>query len=879
MRAMAAASLVRASLGVLIALGWRITFAYADPALSVAPTDRNITYFGRWDRRDPALARSHWGGAYLRTRFSGTFVGLKMVDRQRLVVSIDGEPFRAVDGQAGITPLAAGPLAPGLHTLLAGSSTGGEVQFQGLTLDANATTKQLIPRPIVEFIGDSITWGTGPKDLWNVNYTWQTAEALGCDHAQIAQSARALTTGFGCADEKTGMDRQYFMMKNFGYVHESPPIPWHMDAYTPRIIVINLGQNDACGNEPDAVFTASYVDFLKRIRSTYPGAEIVALRMFGGGRFGDDTKRAVGTRIAAGDRRVHFIDTAGWLATADFADGVHPNAMGNLKAALRLAPMLEPLLPAAAQRSLAAKTVGDPANPAGLAQALQNAYVRGERSIVITPGTYLLGSHAPAQILLDHWQNAEISAYKTTLMLDNDAANVRLFLLDNCRNVRVRGALLSQTRQTAYQGRVTALGHDDAGRPTCDWRPSTGYPVPPAGTKELWSNFVDAKSRTVNIPAGDYYHAKLRAMGGGSFRIDLEDRPIRFAVGDWMVARYGEPPNKVFLANCRDCTIQDVTLMRNGFAPIFESEGGANHFLACHWVLGPRPAGATEDPVVTNAADGLHSPDANPGPDIERCTFDGVFLDDCIAIHGGYHGIVRVDGSTIVAQNGYAFYAVGEPVRISDDRGFYVQANVTALKDNGDGTSTLTLDTTATIPLGAKLSNPLADGHGYKIIGCQLGNTRSRGIIVKSDDGVIRDNVITHCGLAIRIGPEWPQEADYCRNVLVEGNTIAANGEGIIVDGAGVKENVGITLRNNRLQGNTGGDISIAWAANVTLAGNTFTAPDASPAVGKPGSPIQLRDVSDIYVVRNRIMTPARYPSPTVAIGKNVTHLTLVPEP
>ena len=168
----------------------------------------------------------------------------------------------------------------------------------------------------------------------------------------------------------------------------------------------------------------------------------------------------------------------------------------------------------------------------------------------------------------------------------------------------------------------------------------------------------------INTQAGDYYHASAGADGQWPLPcIHLEDRPVRFGVGDWIVARYGDPPNKVFLADCRGCTVKDVTLMRNGFAPIFESEGGGNHVLRCHWALGPRPSGATEDPVVTNAADGIHSPDADPGPDIEGCTFDGVFLDDCIAIHGGFHKIVSVHGPTLVAQNAYAFYAVGEPVR------------------------------------------------------------------------------------------------------------------------------------------------------------------------------------------------------------------------
>ena len=237
-------------------------------------------------------------------------------------------------GQAGVTPLNTAPLPPGLHTLLVGPSSGGEAKVLGLVLDPGAAIKPPLPRPIIEFIGDSITWGTGPDGMWNVNWTWQAAEALNCDHTQVAQSARALTTGYGCADEKTGMDKQYFMLKNFGYVHDKPQVAWDFAAYTPQIIVINLGQNDACGNEPDDTFTASYIQFIKNIRAKFPRAQIVALRMFGGGHFGDDTRKAVAHVNAGGDARVHFMDTDRMAGNpADFADGVHPNATGNLKAA------------------------------------------------------------------------------------------------------------------------------------------------------------------------------------------------------------------------------------------------------------------------------------------------------------------------------------------------------------------------------------------------------------------------------------------------------------------------------------------------------------------------------------------------------------------
>ena len=101
---------------------------------TIAANDKNLRYFGRWDRSDPAVPRSHWGGAYLRTRFTGTSVGLKMQDDQRLAVSIDGEPFRPVDGKAGVTALTAAPLSPGLHSLLVGPSTGGEAKITALSL-------------------------------------------------------------------------------------------------------------------------------------------------------------------------------------------------------------------------------------------------------------------------------------------------------------------------------------------------------------------------------------------------------------------------------------------------------------------------------------------------------------------------------------------------------------------------------------------------------------------------------------------------------------------------------------------------------------------------------------------------------------------------
>ncbi|MBV9849756.1 MAG: hypothetical protein JO250_08810, partial [Armatimonadetes bacterium] len=422
----------------------------------------------------------------------------------------------------------------------------------------------------------------------------------------------------------------------------------------------------------------------------------------------------------------------------------------------------------------AAVTVGDPHDPGALAPAIQAAYENGARHIVIRPGTYVLPNVGRTAITLNGWKDATLSAYHVTLILTDLAWMHDAFDLNNCTNVTLEGPTLSQNQITSYQGRVVAVGKDAAGKPYCDWRPDTGYPTPPAGSAKFPggdANVVDARTRLLKLGNGDFYGVAMEALGGGIFRVHMGGN---FGVGDWLVGRYGDAPFKVFLNNSRNCTVKDVTMMRNGFANVREDGGGGNRLLHCVWALGPRPAGATEDPLVTNAADGLHSTGADPGLDIENCVFRGVFLDDCIAIHGGFQTVKIVSGNTLTVADGYGGLQVGQPARISNEHGFFAQATVTALKDNGDKTASVTLDRALDVPAGAKLSNPRRDGAGYKIVGNHLGNTRSRGMLLKGDNGLVRDNVIEGCGqAAISLGPEYYWgEADYVQNVTVEGNTI-----------------------------------------------------------------------------------------------------------
>ena len=314
------------------------------PSHDGSPRDPNIRYVGRWDKSSHGDYHGYWTDCYLRTRFTGPTVGIRLDGGTQLIVSIDGEKDRIINAGPGITALNSAPLNPGLHTLLVGSAGQNfEVGFEGLILAPAAHTIAPLPHSLIEFVGDSIT-----TIYSDANYSWMTAAALGCDHTQISFSGVALTSGYGCLPDKTGLNLQYFRLKNFNHLTDAPPVPWDFTDYTPKIVVINLGQNDQCGSEPDLTMTASMGNFVRAIREKFPVAQIVVLRPFGG-PFARDESAAVQELRAGGDSRVYYVDTTGWLdPKTDFGDGVHPNPAGQVKAAHRLIPILRPLLTASA---------------------------------------------------------------------------------------------------------------------------------------------------------------------------------------------------------------------------------------------------------------------------------------------------------------------------------------------------------------------------------------------------------------------------------------------------------------------------------------------------------------------------------------------------
>jgi hypothetical protein len=343
---------LRIALCGLLACGAPVFAATGDGGLS----DPNITFVGRWDQGSNTQYTSHWDGAYLTTQFTGRKVAVKLGAGTGFRVSINGGPAKKVWGWTGEVPLASGLANDGPHTLqvIADYDTT-EVKFQGLVLEPGATTLPITgSRPLIEFIGDSITAGDGSSEWATTDYAWLTGEALGALHTQIARAGITLADGYHYSSNTwPGMESMYFRAWVPDYCGNPqctpdgthPPVPaWDFSKYSPKLIVVNLGTNDWGLGVPGSQFQTKYTNFLANVRAKHPGAEIFVMRTLNG-YLVPETQAAVNARISAGDTKLHFIDTDGWLTmhpSADFTDGYHPNDAGYRKVRDRLVPILLP---------------------------------------------------------------------------------------------------------------------------------------------------------------------------------------------------------------------------------------------------------------------------------------------------------------------------------------------------------------------------------------------------------------------------------------------------------------------------------------------------------------------------------------------------------
>ncbi|MFY0573778.1 hypothetical protein ACN28S_04855 [Cystobacter fuscus] len=185
--------------------------------VQVSPQSPTLRFSGRVDWRDASGPRIAWGGSSLTVRFTGTSLGIRLLDLpkyeeaapNRFRFSVDGAPFRDLYiGEGPLLYRLAEGLPRGEHVLRLEKETEpavGETQLLGLELDPGARLLPAPPAPPrrIEFIGDSGLTGFGIEgknaqcsfnaETQRASLTWGAlaAQALGAEAPSSPSPARA----------------------------------------------------------------------------------------------------------------------------------------------------------------------------------------------------------------------------------------------------------------------------------------------------------------------------------------------------------------------------------------------------------------------------------------------------------------------------------------------------------------------------------------------------------------------------------------------------------------------------------------------------------------------------------------------------------------
>lgn len=422
-----------------------------------SPGDSNIKYIGRWDTSDLTNVKSYWSGAYFRVNFTGTTLSIKLGTAVPIYVTIDSTTtyYSGANGTVNLTP---SPLASGTHSLrIAARSEYDTIQFKGLVLGSGASTQAPAAKSkLIEFIGDSITAGCCTLPNWALSdYAWLTGEALNADHIQVAYSGICLQNAANCGENNIGMSVQFFKLQTIHYTN-SPA--WDFNRYQPNQVVINLGTND--WNTPDATFQSTYITFLQNIRAKYPNADIFALRTFGGYKAAL-TQAAVNARNSAGDTKVRYVDTTGWVTTGDFdADNLHPTTSGQVKIANRLTPILSGTTPSnfLANANMESGTTNWVVNGAGTLSSDTSQFHGGTHSIKITGRTSAwngIGQNVAVSNFPTSGQNVTVSVWVRSQTGTPTAKATLRLTAGSTTYVALASAAINSTGWTQLTGTVS----------------------------------------------------------------------------------------------------------------------------------------------------------------------------------------------------------------------------------------------------------------------------------------------------------------------------------------------------------------------------------------------------------------------------------------
>lgn len=426
---------------------------------------------------------------------------------------------------------------------------------------------------------------------------------------------------------------------------------------------------------------------------------------------------------------------------------------------------------------------------------------KGQNRIEIPKGTYTLNVRENGPYKFHNLTDIRIDGNGSTIICNNQEQALSFY---NCVRVELHDLIVDYDPLCFTQGTITSVAADGS---WFDIRIDDGYPLQGLALSRV--QFYDPETRllkrnSITTYSGNYSELKrlepnlFRAVKKGAWSAGEQ-------VGDLVVLdvktdKKNAGVHTIMLNKCYNTKLENVTVYGSNTFSFFEKECFANEYRNCVVDRGPMPEGIAPR-LRSGNADGIHSSQARKGPTVTGCKV-GHNGDDCIIVCGRSFPVGSADaakrtidlitrethpvfrrGDRLVVV-GYDGRRKGELRLVSVDR---FEPDEAQRKTVVEGYPSLL--SKSAYRLGFRLRvkampfeigpgdvvfNADAVGSGFLIRDNEVGNVRSRGILIKGVDGTVASNRITGCAMqGILMSPEieW-MGGGFSSNVRIEGNTI-----------------------------------------------------------------------------------------------------------
>ena len=310
--------------------------------------DPNILYSGRIDFSEPQLPKFSAPGVSIQARFHGTGATVLLEDefsggapnRNYYDAVVDGSTVVKIAPEKGVNRYEVVldlPKADHTITLFKRTEASiGKCTFLGFEFAGTILPPPAKPIHRIEFIGDSITCGTGADALINSSQCSEDGWGQPYNNARLSYGA-VLSHNLN-AEYHLSAVSGIGMVRNYSFQYDARPMPevydslffeqtdspkWDPKKYVPDALVIALGTNDFSPGDSDRpimevdIFISAYMQFIAKLRKDFPNADIFCVSSpilsdnwpSGAYKSATDQKTAI-TKVVeqlnqAGDAKVH----------------------------------------------------------------------------------------------------------------------------------------------------------------------------------------------------------------------------------------------------------------------------------------------------------------------------------------------------------------------------------------------------------------------------------------------------------------------------------------------------------------------------------------------------------------------------------------------